>query len=303
MSAWLTAHFQAMARAIARMRAQPLATLLSVAVIAIAILLPLGLYLCFENVRSAVSQMNTEPNVNVYLSLNATDTDVKDVERQLRAHTNAAVVLFISREVALAEMRKRTTLGDLLAGIEANPLPHAFAIKPKSWDTEALAAMRRDLLRIPKVETANVEFEWAVKLTRFARFAERLIALLGVLLAAAVVFVVGNTIRLQMMTQKDEIIVARLIGATRRFVRRPFLYFGAIQGAAAGGIAVVAVVGLAAWVGGEVAQLAASYGTSFTIRSLGPVLSGLVVVLSAALGWLGAFFSVAIYWKQIGTER
>ncbi len=299
MSAFVFSHLQAFSRAVGRMRAQPLATSLSIVVIAIAILLPLGLYMLFDNVTRATSRLNTEPNVNVYLALNASDGEAKEIEKKLRAHDNAASLRFISREAALAELKKRTNLGDLLAGIEANPLPHAFAVKPKSTDPAALEAMRRDVAAIAKVETINMDFEWAHKLTRFARFAERLVFLLGVMLGAAVVFVIGNTIRLQMLTQKDEIIVARLIGATRHFVRRPFLYFGALQGGLAGALAVLATAALGLWASTEVNALAASYGADFALRAPTLGQAGWVIGLSAALGWMGAFVSVSMYWRQV----
>ncbi|MFO0116019.1 MAG: permease-like cell division protein FtsX [Betaproteobacteria bacterium] len=299
MSAILTAHLQALTRALARMRRQPLATTLSIAVMAVAIMLPFGLYMMFDNVSAAAAQLNTEPNVNVYLLASATDTDAKEVERKIRAHPNAARVVFLHRETALADLKKRTNLGDLLAGIDVNPLPHAFAIRPHASDTPTLEAMRRDLSAMPKVENVTMDFEWAKKLTRFAQFAERLVLLLGLLLAAAVVFITGNTIRLQMLTQKDEIIVARLIGATRRFVRRPLLYFGAMQGALAGALAVIATAAIGFWVGGEVSALAVSYGGGFSLRAPSLSLSGAVLAVSATLGWLGAFVSVSMYWRQI----
>ena len=303
MSATLNAHTQALSRAVGRMRTQPLATALSIAVIAIAILLPLGLYVLFDNVISAASRLNTEPNVNVYLSLAANDQEAKDIEKKLRSHANSAAVVFISRDAALDDMKKRANLSDLLAGIESNPLPHAFSIKPRSVDTDVLEAMRKDLLSIPKVETVTMDFEWAKKLTRFAKFAEHLVILLGGLLGAAVLFVVGNTIRLQMLTQKDEIVVARLIGAPRRFVLRPFLYFGALQGALAGLLAVAATLAIGFWVGGEVNALTASYGGNFLTR--GPSIEQCLSVITVAglLGWLGAFISVSMYWRQIESSR
>ena len=144
-----------------------------------------------------------------------------------------------------------------------------------------------------------MDFEWAKKLSRFVVFAQRVVLLFGLVLAATVVFVIGNTIRLQMLTQKDEIIVARLIGATRRFVRRPFLYFGAMQGAFAGLIAVIAVIVLTIWVGAEVNALASSYGADFTLRSPSLIQSTWVVLAGGILGWLGAFVSVSMYWRQI----
>jgi cell division transport system permease protein len=272
---------------------------LSIFVIAIALLLPLGLYSLFANVSDAASRLSPTPNVNVYMQVSATVEEARATEARLKADTNAAEVKFISREVALAEMKKRANVADLINGLESNPLPHAFAIKPKSTAPEALATMKEAMTKIPKVDIVAMDFEWANKLARFARFAERLVLLLAALLAAAVVFVTGNTIRLQMLTQKEEISVARLIGATKRFVRRPFLYFGALQGAFAGILAAAAVFGLSTWLGIEVNALAASYGADFALRA--PTLSqaGVVIGIGALLGWMGAYISVSMFWRQI----
>lgn len=301
MSAWFHGQRQACARALARMRGQPLATLLSVTVIAIAIALPLGFYLLFANASTAAGRLNAEPNVSVFLSLSAGTDDAKAIEKKLLAMPNAGAVRFISRETALAEMKRASNLGDLLAGMENNPLPHAFAVTPRSFAREDLDAMRKEIAALPKVDTVSVEFEWARKLSQFTRFAENLVLLFAVTLCAAVVFVTGNTIRLQMLTQKEEIVVARLIGASKGFVRRPLLYYGAIQGALAGLLATLLVTGLSSWVGGEVNALAASYGTHFDLASLQPGQMLWVIGLGALLGWIGAFLSVSLFLQ--GEER
>jgi cell division transport system permease protein len=280
------------------MRAQPLAFALSTLVIAVAILLPLTLYIVFANVIAATQRLNTEPNLNVFMKLSASDADVKALETRLKSDANAASVLFVPRESALADMKKRANLGDLVAGLSANPLPHAFTVRLKSTDAAAIDTMRRAVAELPQVDQVTVDFEWAKKLTRFARFAERVVVLLALVLALAVVFVIGNTIRLQMLTQKDEILVARLIGATRRFVWRPFLYFGFLQGALAGLTAVALLAFITNWFGREIRGLTESYG-SFTLAGFASPEAFAVVVAAALLGWLGAWVSVSLYWRHI----
>ena len=296
--AWFIAHAHACERAVKRLLSHPAGTLLSVLVIGIAITLPLGLYTLFTNVTAAASRVNAEPNVSAYLALNATEAESRNLEKRLRSSVHVRSVRFISRDTALANMQRIANLADLLASLEANPLPHALSIQPSSSDPAALAELRREISAMPKVEHVVMDFEWAQKLKRFASFAERLITLLGLILALAVVVVTGNTIRLQILTQKDEIEVSQLIGATRRFVRRPFLYFGAFQGLLAGLVAVAAVMGFIAWAGTEVHALTASYGSEFALHS--PSLEQLisVILVSAAMGWLGAFLSVWFYLRR-----
>ncbi|MEQ1517354.1 MAG: permease-like cell division protein FtsX, partial [Usitatibacteraceae bacterium] len=173
MNAWLISHGHACARALRRLLSQPTVTLLSVLVIGIAITLPLGLYVAFANVSAVASRVNTEPNVNVYLALNATEADAKELERKLKVLSNVAKVTFVSREAALAEMKRVANLSDLLSSLETNPLPHAFSIQPKTSDPGALQALQKEIAALPKVENIAMDFEWAQKLKRFATFAER----------------------------------------------------------------------------------------------------------------------------------
>ena len=299
MKAWLIAHGHACKRALRRLALQPTVTLLSVLVIGIAITLPLGLYVAFANVSAAASRIKTEPNVNVYLALNVTEQEAKELERKLKSLSNVDHVTFVSRETALAEMKRVASMGDLLASLETNPLPHAFSIRPKASDPATLEILRTEIATLPKVENIAMDFEWAQKLNRFSTFAERIVVLLGLLLAAAVVFVTGNTIRLQILTQKDEIEVSQLIGATRRFIRRPFLYFGATQGLLAGLVAVLAVMIFIWWAGAEVHALTVSYGGDFALQAPTLRQSLVVILLSGLLGWLGAFLSVWMYLRRV----
>ncbi len=302
MNAWLISHGHACGRAVRRLLAQPTVTLLSVLVIGIAITLPLGLYVAFANVSAAASRVKTEPNLNVYLALNASDLEARELGRKLKLIGQVDRVTFISRETALAEMKRVDNLSDLLSSLETNPLPHAFSIRPKMSEPAILAALQKEIAALPKVETIAMDFEWAQKLKRFATFAERIVLLLGLLLAVAVVFVTGNTIRLQILTQKDEIEVSQLIGATRRFIRRPFLYFGTIQGVLAGLLAVLAVIAFVWWAGAEVSALTVSYGSDFALQapSLQQALG--VILLSGLLGWFGAFLSVWLYLRRVANR-
>lgn len=302
MKALMTMHAHACERALKRLISQPMVTFLSVFVIGMAITLPLGLYVMFANISAAASRVNTEPNVNVYLALNASEQETREVEKRLKAMNNVDRVTFISRDAALAEMKRVVNLADLVASLETNPLPHAFSVRPSASDAAILESMRISIAQLPKVENITMDFEWAQKLRRFGTFAERLVLLLGLLLATAVVLVTGNTIRLQILTQKDEIEVSQLIGATRHFIRRPFLYFGALQGLLAGMVAVLAVFAFVWWAGAEVQALTMTYGASFSLSTPTMRLSIAVIALSALLAWFGAFLSVWLYLRHVARD-
>ena len=302
MKAWMTTHAHACERAIKRLISQPMVTFLSVFVIGMAITLPLGLYVMFANISAAASRVNTEPNLNVYLALNASEQETREVEKRLKAMKNVDLVTFISRDAALAEMKRVVNLADLVASLETNPLPHAFSVRPSVSDAATLESLRISIALLPKVENITMDFEWAQKLRRFGTFAERLVLLLGLLLSTAVVLVTGNTIRLQILTQKDEIEVSQLIGATRHFIRRPFLYFGALQGLLAGMVAVLAVLAFVWWAGAEVQALTMTYGASFSLSMPTMRISIAVIALSALLAWFGAFLSVWLYLRHVARD-
>jgi cell division transport system permease protein len=298
MRGYLLSHWQALQRALKRMRFQLGTTLLSILVIGIALALPLGLNVLLDNTLAATKRLNTDPQINVYLQTSATNEDAKLIEARLRSNAGVQSVRFISREQALTEMKQVSGLAELISGLQGNPLPHAFTVKPRDFSPEAVEALRKEFAAFPKVELVAADFEWARKLARLGKFAERLVLVLGLILAAAVVFVTGNTIRLQILTQHEELEVSQLIGATRRFIRRPFLYFGAIQGFLAGGVALFLTAGILAWVHAEVQALALSYLSDFTISGIGAQTALIVLGGAAILGWAGALVSVTLHLRR-----
>ena len=298
MRAYFLAHLQAFQRAFSRLTFHPATSLLSVLVIGIALTLPLGLYTFLESVVQATNRLNTDPHINIYLSVTASIDDARAVESRLKSNPQVHNVKFVPRDEAFAEMKRVTHLADLLANLDTNPLPHAFTVRPMTNEANVLEALRKELMALPKVEYVVMDFEWAQKLARFTRFAERLVTLLALILAAAVIFVTGNTIRLQILTQRDEIEVSRLIGATRRFIRRPFLYFGAIQGLMAGLVALAIVGAAQSWIEYEMQALTVSYAYDFNIYHLSARRSGWVLLVATTLGWLGAHISVSLYFRH-----
>jgi cell division transport system permease protein len=233
------------------------------------------------------------------MAMDAGQADVSAVERRLRAHPEVGRVDFIAREQALAKLKRSAGLADVLADLERNPLPDAFVVTARSNDPATLEALRDQAARWPKVEHVQLDAEWARRLDAALGVGRLLVTLLAALLALALVAVTFNTIRLQILTRRDEIEVSKLIGATNPFIRRPFLYLGALQGLA-GGCAAWAIVTLAVVVlNVQLAELATLYGTAFKLQPLDAADSAMLLVFSAALGWLGAWLSVSRHLWQI----
>jgi cell division transport system permease protein len=302
-SVWLRLHALALGEALARLARQPFASGLAVLVLGIAIALPVIAALALRSVGALAAGLDSEPHVNVYLALGAGAEDVRRVEAALRAHPEAARVRFVSREQALAELKSTTHLAEVLSALQGNPLPHAFTVRVRSTDAGRVDALRAEWGSLPQVEQVQADFEWSRRLSQWAGFARRALGVGWVLLGAAVAFIVGHLIRLQVVTRRQEIEVSQLIGATAADVRRPFLYHGLLQGSLAGAAAVALATGLAAWAALELQALTNSYALEFKV--ILPHLSDWAAVLTVAgaLGLAGAWVAVGQELRRFADGR
>jgi cell division transport system permease protein len=207
-------------------------------------------------------------------------------------------VRFVSRTQALEELRSSTHLADLLASLDRNPLPHAFTVRVRADDAAKLGAAREEWSKLPSVDQVVADFEWSQRLRRWIRFGDRVLAVTAAALGAAVAFIVGHLIRLQVVSRRQEIEVSQLVGATASDVRRPFLYHGLLQGAAAGAAALALAWAASAWLAAELGALTPAYATELKLLFLPPEWSGAVVVLAAVLGLAGAAWAVGRELRQ-----
>jgi len=298
MSVWLRLHGHALGDALRRMAAQPLGAAFSVLELAVAIALPVIAAVALRSAGALTSGVETDPHVNVYLTLEATDADVKRIESALRSNPQTTSVRFVSREDALAELKSSTHLAEVLASLDRNPLPHAFTVRVRADDGAKLAAAREAWAKLPAVDQVVADFEWSQRLRRWIRFGDRVMGVIAVVLGAAVTFIVGHLIRLQVVSRRQEIEVSQLVGATASDVRRPFLYHGLLQGAAAGAVALALGWAATAWVGAELIALTPAYAAELKVVFLSLDGIWLVLGLCAFLGLAGAWWAVGRELRQ-----
>ena len=286
MRAWLRQHQLAFTQAFRRI------SLLNAAVIGIALALPAGGYAVLESLRPAGVRLALEPRISVFLEPQAKRADAEALGKRLRADPRIGSVRFVTREQALKEMSSVQGMAEVIAALGRNPLPDAYVVTSK----EDIAG---ELAKLPGVAHVQADAVWARRLAAAAAVVELAIALLAAVLGAALVAVTFNTIRLQILTRRDEIEVAKLIGATDAFIGRPFYYVGLLQGLVGGAIA-LALVGLAlALLNHEVGALAESYGSTFRFGFLGPEEALAVLAAASLLGWAGARLSVNRHLRAI----
>ena len=291
MKAWLTHNLHSLRTAIKRLSSTPLASLFTVLVIGVALSLPTGLYLVLVNLQKVSGVVNTEAEISLFLKLDTSPEQARILSHTLQRRPDIGAVRFIDRDEGLRQL-EQSGLGAIAAGLPGNPLPHTLLVSPREQGAAGLEALASELAKLPQVDRVNLDAEWARRLSALLGLGRDVVVMLAVLLGLALAAITGNTIRLQIYAQRDEIEVARLIGANDRFIRRSFLYFGAIQGLA-GGLAAWLLIAIAALLMQDsVSQLAASYGTTFVIAGLTWQESGLLLATSTLLGLLGAYFAV-----------
>ncbi len=298
MKGWLKRHREALGEAWARARRAPLATLLTVAVIGITLALPGGLFLAVDNVQRLAAGWETGGQVSLFLKQDVSDAEAGKLAEKIRRHAGVKSVNVITRAQALTEFKKHSGFGEALNLLDRNPLPAVLVVEPARLDPEALGRLSAELGRDPRVEIASLDLDWVRRLHAILEFARRAVAILAGLLGAAVLIIVGNTVRLAVLSRREEIEVTKLVGGTDAFIRRPFLYSGLLTGLL-GGVAAFLFVGIALLLlAGPAQELAALYGTRLQIAGL----AGLVLSLplaGAALGWLGSRLAVGRHLRLI----
>jgi cell division transport system permease protein len=230
----------------------------------------------------------------------AVDADRKaatEIETRLK-QAGAGKWRFVPKEEGLKRLQGSEGMAEIVASLPKNPLPDAFIVEPPDGTPEKLEALRQAMAGWPKVAHVQLDSAWVKRFDAFLRLGKLAVTMLAAIFAAGLVAVTFNTIRLQVMAQAAEIEVARLIGATDAFIRRPFHYFGALQGALGGLLAILLVAAGLRLLAGPAAELAALYGGKFALHGPGLLDTALLAGVGALLGWLGAQLSVSLSLKK-----
>ncbi|MBU1664301.1 MAG: permease-like cell division protein FtsX [Gammaproteobacteria bacterium] len=296
MKAWLAHHLHSLKIAAEQFRAAPVATLFTILVIGVAVSLPAGLYVLLGNLERAAGGVKPQAEVTAFFK-EVDESKARALAASLKKRVDVADVQFVSKTDGIKRLES-AGLAEVALGLPENPLPHTLVLTPREATPEALEVLAAEVKGNPDIERVLVDSDWIKRLAALMQLGRDLVGMLIVVLGAALAAITGNTIRLQIYAQKDEIEVARLIGATDRFIRRPFLYFGGIQGLAGGLAGWLLVIAGGLLLESSVAQVAAAYGSEFLLAGLSLRETGLLLLFSALLGWLGAYFAVGRALRQ-----
>ena len=293
MRQWLNQHVQAINLVLSRMRRNLLGTLIMFCVMGVTLCLPGILYVIVDNLNHVAGTVQSEPKISLFLKLDIQADSVAAIGQQLAHEPDVARYEFVSKDKAWQQLQASTGSAAAANKLEKNPLPDAYFVQPKSSDPNAVEALQQQMQQWPGVELAQVDANWIKRLYALLALGKKTILVLAALLGLAMIAIIGNTIRLQIVTHREEIEVSKLIGATNRFIRRPFLYAGAFYGLGGGIAAWLILLGVISLFNFSVAEISALYASNFR---LGLPDSGMIItIISSAimLGVLGSFLAVS----------
>ncbi len=294
-------HFRQAVNSLGELYRTPFASLMTIGVLGFSLTLPSTLYIMVKNTEQISQQWQQASEISLFLSDNVSQANAQQLVTRLSVWDEIASVSFVSADEALEEFQQVSGLGDAIKYLNQNPLPAVVLVVPTSKHaTPTAAQILLDKLRQEReVEIGKLDIEWLERLYALLDIAKELAILLALLLFFAVVLIIGNTIRLNILNRRDEILVMKLVGATDAFIQRPFLYTGFWFGLLGGIMAWITVSIILWWIGWSLESFMQLYQVQLDITGLDMTALLIMLLLSVSLGLLGSLISVNRHVKEI----
>ena len=293
MNNWLTQHTQAFKQVLARLAGNGMSTLLIALAIGVTLALPVVLYTALDNLNNLVSGVKQESHISMFLKKGTDEATIANIKSDLEKNVAIKTVQFVAKDAALKQLAASNANEDVINSLEENPLPDAFFIEPSALDSASIGALKSDLSKIDSVEQVLVDGVWVNRLNYLLALGKKAMLVLSALLGFALFAVIGNTIRMQILTQRAEIEVSQLIGATKSFVRRPFLYAGAFYGLLGGLLALLIACAVMMIFNQSLAALSAEYQSDFTLSLPSLTTCAITCVVAIFIGLLSSYLAVS----------
>ncbi len=293
MNAWLTQHTQALSLVLRRFKTNKLSTLFICLAIGVTLALPSIMYAVLDSVNGLANNVKSESRISVFLALNHGEDAVSNIKTALEKNAAIKNFKFVSKEDALSQLQATNANNDVLNSLEKNPLPDAFFVEPNKLDSESIENLKKELNKLDGIEEVIVDGAWIKRLNYLLLLGKKAMLVIAGLLAFALVAVIGNTIRMQIVTQSAEIELSQLIGATKSFIRRPFLYAGALYALIGGLFALLVTFAVIFLFNQSLAPLAAEYQTNFSLTYPNFITCIITSLLSLVIGLVSAYLAVS----------
>ena len=293
MNAWLTQHAQALNLVLRRFKTNKLSTLLICLAIGVTLALPSIMYAVLGSISGLANNVKSESQMSIFLASDHGENAVAGIKTALESNANIKTFKFAPKEDALSQLQAADADNEVLNSLENNPLPDAFFVEPSKLDADSIENLKNDLSKLEGVDVVIVDGAWIKRLNYLLALGQKAMLILTALLAFALVAVIGNTVRMQIVTQQAEIELSRLIGATKSFIRRPFLYAGGLYGLIGGLFALLITFVVIYLFNQSLAPLAAEYQTDFSLNLPSLYTSGVTCLLSFVVGLVSAYLAVS----------
>ena len=299
--AYLEHHTEVAIFSLKKLMKTPIASLMTIAVIGIALALPGTLYLLLDNAQAVSKSWDESTQISLYLKANIEDAQAKAISSALSKRPEIISSKYISRAQALVEFRQHSGFGSVLDTLTNNPLPSVITAKPALAGISPLQLQKlvKELQAMPSVELAQFDLEWVQRLYATFDVIEYTVTIVASLLCLAVLFVIGNTIRLDILSRREEIEIIKLIGASDAFVRRPFLYSGFWYGLMSGITATFLISIALVLLQEPINTLVKLYGSQFELKTMSLKMVVILLSSSAFLGLMGAWLAVSRHLRHI----
>jgi cell division transport system permease protein len=304
LNAYRDLHAHALFSSLGRLVASPFTSIMTIAVLAIAISLASGFHILVVNLQQLTGNLETSNQISLFLRDDVSDAHANKLADSIRQNASVQDVKLITRAQALAEFQTFSGFGAAINVLEKNPLPIVLQVLPKNSleDKEGLESLLKNFQQSPEVDIAQMDLQWVERLQSIMAVARLFATLLNVMLGGAVLFIIGNTIRLELHNRRNEVVIAKLVGATNSFIRRPFLYTGFWIGFISGVSAWFIVTALMLILRQPVEKLSGLYEGGFHLLFLSFTETLALIGVSSALGVLGSWTVLIFQLKHTKPE-
>jgi len=293
------AHLHSLQGSFLRIWETPIASSLTILVVAIALALPASFHALIQNARLPIEALQTTSQISLFLKPEITNEAARRLTEKLGGFPLILGTQLLTKEDGLRELIAYSGFADALSALHGNPLPAVILVRPRMTDAAAVTLMLNELRRLSEADHVQFDDEWLKKLRAVLAIAERCIAAFSILLGFGVVFIVGNTIRLELQSRREEIAVNKMLGATDHFIRRPFIHSGfwyAFLGALmAWLVANLLILGIQS----PANELAELYGSPYRLAYLDLRGTALLMGSAIVLGIVGAIVVVNHFLKDL----
>ncbi len=302
--AYLALHVQTLFSSLGKLLKTPLTSLMTIIVLAVSISLATGFYVLLANVEQLTGNLEASNQISLFLKSNISDLEGRKLAERIKQSADVKMVDLITQESALAEFRDYSGFGSALNALETNPLPTVIQVLPRNTlnGGEEIQRLIGELEQLEEVDIAQMDMQWIQRLQSMMVLAQQGVILLSCVLSFAVLFIMGNTIRLELEDRRDEVLIAKLVGATHAFIQRPFLYTGFWLGGFGGAMAWLIVTIIMLILKSPMEHLSELYDSSYQVLFLNFSESLILLLISSSLGVLGSWGVLHYQLKQMKLE-